>query len=188
MEKEDFATGRENSIRVHGKVFIPFLDRTTIQQRIEELGVELTVRYQGKNPVFLGVLNGAFVFCADLLRACKMECEVAFIRMASYRGMHSSGDIVTVLGLDKEISGRHVIIVEDIIDTGRTMSRLISDLKANNPASVAVVSLLFKPEALEAPLDIDFTGFEIPNKFVLGYGLDYDSIGRNLPDLYQLGE
>lgn len=188
MEKEDFAVGREQSIQVHGKIFVPFIDRVTIQERIAELGVELTERYRRRNPVFLGVLNGAFVFCADLLRACKMECEVAFIRMSSYRGMHSSGDIITVLGLDKEISGRHVIIVEDIIDTGRTMRRLISDLKASNPASVAVVSLLFKPEALEAPLDVDFTGFEIPNKFVLGYGLDYDGIGRNLPDLYQLGE
>ena len=188
MEKGDFSTDGENSIRVHGKVFVPFLDRATIQKRVEELGKELTVRYEGKNPVFLGVLNGAFVFCADLLRACKMECEVAFLRMASYRGMQSSGNIVTVLGLDKDISGRHIIIVEDIIDTGRTMSRLISDLRGNSPASVAVVSLLFKPEALEAPLNIDFTGFEIPNKFVLGYGLDYDGIGRNLPDLYQLGE
>lgn len=176
------------AIWVHEKMFVPFLDHLTIQRRIEELGAEITARYAGEVPVFLGVLNGAFVFCADLLRACQLECEVAFLRMASYRGMHSSGDIVTVLGLDKEIYGRHVIIVEDIIDTGRTMSRLIKDLRAKNPESVAIASLLFKPEALEAPLEIDFLGFEIPNKFVLGYGLDYDGIGRNLPGIYQLGE
>ncbi len=187
MEK-DYDTGRQESILVHGKVFVPFLEREAIQKRIEELGLEITAKYAGKAPIFLGVLNGAFVFCADLLRACKLECEVAFLRMASYRGMHSSGDIVTVLGLDREISGRHVIIVEDIVDTGRTMSRLMQDLQAQNPESVAIVSLLFKPTALEAPLEIDFLGFEIPNKFVLGYGLDYDGIGRNLPDLYQLGE
>lgn len=187
MEK-DCDTGRQDSILVHGKVFVPFLDRAAIQKRIEELGLEITAKYAGKAPIFLGVLNGAFVFCADLLRACKLECEVAFLRMASYRGMHSSGDIVTVLGLDREISGRHVIIVEDIVDTGRTMSRLMRDLQAQSPESVAIVSLLFKPTALEAPLEIDFLGFEIPNKFVLGYGLDYDGIGRNLPDLYQLGE
>jgi len=179
---------QNTAIRVHEKIFVPFLDHLTIQRRIEELGAEITVRYAGKVPVFLGVLNGAFVFCADLLRACQLECEVAFLRMASYRGMHSSGDIVTVLGLDKEISGRHVIIVEDIIDTGRTMSRLMSDLRAQDPESIAIASLLFKPEALESPLEIDFLGFEIPNKFVLGYGLDYDGIGRNLPGLYQLGE
>ena len=187
MEK-DSDTGRQESILVHGKIFVPFLEREAIQKRIEELGLEITAKYAGKAPIFLGVLNGAFVFCADLLRACKLECEVAFLRMASYRGMHSSGDIVTVLGLDREISGRHVIIVEDIVDTGRTMSRLMQDLQAQNPESVAIVSLLFKPTALEAPLEIDFLGFEIPNKFVLGYGLDYDGIGRNLPDLYQLGE
>lgn len=175
-------------IRVHQKEFVPFLHNTSIQKRVGELGMEIAGLYAGKMPLFLSILNGAFVFTADLLRACPLECEVAFLRMASYRGMHSTGDVITILGLDKEIAGRHVIIVEDIIDTGRTMTRLMTDLRMKNPASIAVASLLSKPDALETPLHIDFLGFEIPEKFVLGYGLDYDGIGRNLPDIYQLLE
>lgn len=181
-------TSSQQVIEVHQRKFVPFLDRATIQKRVEELGLEIAGRYAGKVPVFLSILNGAFVFSADLLRACPLECEVAFLRMASYRGMQSTGDIVTVLGLDKDISSRDVIIVEDIIDTGRTMSRLLDDLSKKEPASIAVATLLSKPDALETPLKIDFLGFEIPEKFVLGYGLDYDGIGRNLPDIYQLWE
>ncbi|MEY4134432.1 MAG: hypoxanthine phosphoribosyltransferase [Saprospiraceae bacterium] len=179
---------RQQVIRVHQREFVTFLHNTSIQKRVEELGREIAGQYAGKMPLFLSILNGAFVFTADLLRACPIECEVAFLRMASYRGMHSTGDVVTVLGLDKAIAGRHVIIVEDIIDTGRTMTRLMADLGAERPASIAIAALLSKPDALETPLNIDFLGFEIPEKFVLGYGLDYDGIGRNLPDIYQLAE
>lgn len=181
-------TLKNQRIQVHQRDFVPFLDREMIGQRVREMGAEIAEKYAGKVPLFLSVLNGAFVFAADLVRACSLDCEVAFIRLSSYRGIQSTGDILTVLGLDIDIAARPVIIIEDIIDTGRTMHRLLGDLRAKDPESLAIAALLFKPEALEIPLDIDFLGFEIPNKFVLGYGLDYDGIGRNLPDIYQLSE
>jgi hypoxanthine phosphoribosyltransferase len=166
-------TGRPTDVWVHGRKFSPYIDRHAIEARVEEMGKEITRVYAGRQPFFLGVLNGAFVFISDLVRACHLECEVGFIRLSSYSGMQSSGEVRTLLGVNAEIKDRPVIVVEDIIDSGRTMTLLLQDLQQY---------------ALEVPLDVRFVGFEIPNTFVLGYGLDYDGIGRNLPEIYQLNE
>lgn len=189
MEGNTSLSGTEGAaVWVHGKKFVPYLNEDAIRSRIRVLGAEIAVRYAGKQPFFLGVLNGAFVFIADLVRACNLECEVGFIRLSSYEGMQSVGQVRTLLGLDVDITGRPVIVVEDIIDSGRTMSKLLADLHHMNPESVEVAALLLKPEAIEVEVPVHFLGFEIPNKFVVGYGLDYDGIGRNLSEIYQLSE
>ena len=176
----------KKSVVAHGLVFRPLIAPSAIQQRVAELGRELDRRYEGSNPVFLAVLNGAFIFAADLMRACSFDCEVAFIRLSSYRGSRSTGEVKQVIGLQEDIRGRPVIIVEDIVDSGRTLTTFLPDLLGMEPASVEIATLLLKPEMLEFPIQVDYTGFEIPSSFVIGYGLDYDGLGRNLPGIYQL--
>ncbi|MBK7475145.1 MAG: hypoxanthine phosphoribosyltransferase [Haliscomenobacter sp.] len=173
---------------VHGRRFRLFLDEETIQSRIRDLGREIADKHRGAVPFFIGILNGAFMFTADLVRACDLECEVGFLRLSSYSGMSSSGKVQTLFGLDAEIKDRPVIVVEDIIDTGRTMAALLQDLLSHQPASLEVAALLSKPDAMEAPVAIDFLGFSVPNRFVVGYGMDYDGIARNLPSIYHLDE
>ncbi len=168
--------------------FEPSITSIQINERIKNIGEQITAKYKGKKPLFIGVLNGAFIFIADLIRQCDIECEVAFVRLSSYKGTQSSGKIETVYGLEMSIENRHIIVVEDIIDSGRTLNYFISYLKKQNPASVELAALLLKPESLLFPVEVDYLGFEIPDKFVIGYGLDYDGLGRNLPDIYQLKE
>lgn len=175
-----------DQIKLYDLHFKPFLDEATIRRRVESLGRELEGIYADKRPIFLGVLNGAFIFAADLLRACNFECELSFIKLSSYSGTGSSGDVVTRIGLESNLEGRHVVIVEDIIDSGLTMHRFLPELHALKPASVAIVALLVKPEAMEYEIPVDFHGFDIPVKFVVGYGLDYNGLGRNLKDIYEL--
>ncbi len=175
-------------MRLHDLEFVPFLSAEDLKQRVEEMGAALTADYQGRTPLLLGVLNGAFIFAADLMRACQMDCEMSFIRLASYAGTASSGSVATVIGLREDVRGRDVIIVEDIVDSGRTLHEFLPDLWKLEPASVRIAALLVKPEALEFEVKIDYTGFEIPSKFVVGYGLDYDGLGRNLADIWQLGD
>ncbi len=177
---------KEELIRVGDLQFKPFLPANVIQDRIKALGKALTIRYGDKKPVFLGVLNGAFMFAADLVRACPFECELSFIKLSSYRGMRSSGEVQQLIGLDRSIAGRHVILVEDIIDSGLTMFRFLPELRKLEPASVSIVSLLVKPDQVLHKIPVDYVGFEIPSVFVLGYGMDYEGLGRNLPDLYQV--
>lgn len=172
----------------HDLLFQEMINTGVIQQRVQELGAAITAKYAGKNPLFIGILNGAFIFTADLMRACPMPCEVDFVRIASYEGMQSTGKINLIMELKSKIKDRHVIIVEDIIDTGKTLHHFIKELQKREPASIAIASLLLKPDALEYALDIEFLGFEIPNKFVIGYGLDYDEQGRHLEGVYQLVE
>lgn len=176
------------TFKAHDLLFAEMIDTATIQQRVQELGVALTEKYSDKNPLFIGILNGAFIFAADLMRACAMPCEVDFVRISSYAGMQSTGQITLLMELKTEIKDRHVVLVEDIIDTGRTLHCFIQELQKREPASISIASLLLKPEALEYALDIEFLGFEIPNKFVIGYGLDYDEQGRHLGGVYQLVE
>ena len=177
----------ENNIRVHDLYFQPFLSEEEIQNRVKELGIILHQKYAGKNPVFLGVLNGAFIFAADLIRACNFDSETSFIKLSSYRGLKSSGEVSELIGLEVDVMDRPVIIVEDIIDSGKTLSNFIPELQKMGPESVEVVSLLIKPEALEHEIPAHYyIGFEIPTLFVVGYGLDYDGLGRNLPSIYQL--
>ena len=178
----------KKSVKVHDLEFDLFISEAQIQQRIHEIGAELTQKYVGKKPLFLGVLNGSFLFAADLVRACDMECEISFVKVSSYAGLHSTGEVRTLLGLETNISGRPLIIVEDIVDSGKTMYELLPGIRKKSPASVEIVSLFMKPEALEYPLDVAYVGFSIPNKFIVGYGLDYDGLGRNLSDVYRLRE
>lgn len=172
----------------HNLLFEEMIGAVAIQERVQALGAALTAKYSDKNPLFIGILNGAFIFAADLLRACNMACEVDFVRISSYAGLQSTGKISLVMELKMDIKDRHVILVEDIIDTGKTLHYFIQELQKREPASIAIASLLLKPEALEHPLDIEYLGFEIPNKFVIGYGLDYDEQGRQLGGVYQLVE
>ena len=175
-------------ITVNNLQFKPFIAAETIQQRIEELGMVLRERYAGQRPLFIGILNGAFIFTADLVRAAELECEVTFMRLSSYAGLQSTGQVTTNMGLDIEIKDRHVILVEDIIDSGRTLYELTKNMREQGPASVAIATLLLKPDALQFPLEADFVGFSIPSKFVIGYGLDYNQAGRELKEIYQLAE
>jgi len=176
----------KKTIDLHDLTFEPFIESPEIARRVEEMGHQISEKYTGQRPLFLSVLNGAFVFAADLLRACDLECELAFVRLASYEGTGSSGNVKTVLGLDIPIKGRPVIVVEDIVDSGRTLHHFMAYLQKMKPASIALATLLHKPSALKFPVKIDYLGFEIPDKFVVGYGLDYDGLGRNLKDIYQL--
>jgi len=172
-------------IIAHDLSFEPFISEAEIAAKIAQLGLQIRQQYEGKRPLFLGVLNGAFVFAADLVRAADIECEVTFVRLASYEGTTSTGRVSTVLGLDFEVRNRHIIVVEDIVDSGRTLYHFMADLQKMGPASVSLAVLLHKPEALKHPVKIDFLGFEIPDKFVVGYGLDYNGLCRNLPSIYQ---
>lgn len=175
-------------IHIRDKSFVPFLSAKTLKARILELAQELNTDYRDKDPLFIGVLNGAFVFLSDLFKCIEIPCEVTFVRVSSYQSMNSTGQVKQILGLQEDIQNRHIILVEDIVDTGLTMQQITQQILGLQPASLAIVTLLHKPEALEAEIDLDYVGFEIENKFVVGYGLDYDGQGRNLDAVYVLAE
>ena len=175
-----------NTIHVHDLDFELYLTADIIQRKIAALALEIEQDYFGKEPLFIGVLNGAFMLVADLLRHCNLRSEITFVKLNSYAGTESTEDVKTIIGLDQELKDRHVIVVEDIIDTGRTMHHFLRNVQQLKPASVKLVSLLAKPEAMKYPVQIDYLGFEVPNLFVVGYGLDYDGLARNLNDIYQL--
>lgn len=176
-------------VNLHDKTFQIFISEEDIQRRVSELGSALRMKYEGKRPLFISVLNGAFIFAADLVRAYQEECEVAFVRLSSYEGTSSTGNVMTILGLDVEtVRDREVIILEDIIDSGKTLNEFSKTLHSYEPASLAIVTCFFKPDALQFQVPIDLVGFKIPTKFIVGYGLDYDGLGRNLPAIYQLKE
>lgn len=177
-----------SQVRVHDKYFEPYLDEETIAGRVQEMAKRLDDEYAGKKPLFIAILNGSFMFAADLFRTLSIDAEICFIKLASYKGSKSTGHVITAIGLDTDIIDRHVIIIEDIVDTGKTLTEFLPQLEHQQPASLKIVALLHKPDATVYPLQIDYLGFTIPNKFVVGYGLDYDGLGRNLPALYQLAE
>jgi hypoxanthine phosphoribosyltransferase len=174
------------NIKLHDKTFEPYLDKSTIEKRVLEISAEITKAYADEKPIFLVVLNGAFIFASDLLKQLNFDCEIHFIKLSSYEGMNTTGDIKTVIGLTENIENRTVIIIEDIIDTGNTLYHLVPELKKSRPKNIAICTLLQKTEALTVDLKAEFIGFEIPNRFVVGYGLDYDNLGRNYPMIYQL--
>jgi hypoxanthine phosphoribosyltransferase len=155
-----------------------------IKARVRELAQQMSRDLEGKNPLFLAVLNGAFIFAADLMREMTIPCEISFVKLASYQGTTSTGKITEVMGINEDLSGREIIIVEDIVDTGLTMKRMIETLGTRNPANVHICSLLLKPEKLKVDLNVEYVAMEIPNDFIVGYGLDYDQQGRNLRDIY----
>ncbi len=173
-------------ITLKDKKFEVYLNSGVIKTRINQIGEEITRNFQGKEIVILGVLNGSFIFFADLCRAIDLPLVCSFIKLSSYHGTVSSGEIRSVLGLDHDLKGKHVIIVEDIVDSGLSMDYVLRTLSDHYPAHISIVALLFKPDAFRFNYAIDYVGFEIPNKFVVGYGLDYEGLGRNLPDIYQL--
>lgn len=173
-------------VAAHDLTFEPFISEAEIAMAVKRIGDAIRQGFQHKRPLFLCVLNGAFVFAADLVRAAAIESEIAFVRLSSYEGTASTGKISTVLGLDLDVRDRHIIVVEDIVDSGRTLHHFMAELRSKSPASLSLAVLLFKPEAVQMPVEIDYLGFEIPNKFVVGYGLDYNGLCRNLPSIYQL--
>ena len=173
-----------NTIKVKDLEFTESIPREEIQKRVAELARQISKDMEGKNPLFVAVLNGSFVFAADLIRGVDTPCEITFIRLASYVGTESSGNVQELMGLKEDISGRSVVVVEDIIDSGLTMKGLIDSLKKQNPAEIRIASLLVKPGNMKVELDIPYCCFRIPNDFIVGYGLDYDGFGRNLADIY----
>ena len=175
-------------IEVFNKKFVPYITAQQIDEQIKRLGEELNKDYAGKNPLFIAILNGSFMFASDLFKELTVEAEICFIKLASYKGTKSTGNVITSIGLDESLKDRHVIIVEDIVDTGKTLHEFLPQLHNQQPASLKIASLLHKPEALTHPIKIDYLGFSVPNKFLLGYGLDFDGLGRNLKEIYQLIE
>ena len=175
-------------IKVHDKTFVPYLPEALILEKVKELAEQLDKDYAGKKPLFIAILNGSFMFTSDLFKYLSIEAEICFIKLASYKGTKSTGHVITAIGLDTDITDRHVVILEDIIDTGKTMNEFLPQLRNQHPASLKTAILLHKPDATVFPIDIDYCCFSIPNKFVLGYGLDYDGLGRNIRELYRLDD
>lgn len=177
-----------NTVQVRDKQFALYIPEEKITQRVKELAAQMNADLADKDPLFLVVLSGSFVFAADLLREITIPCEISFIRVASYEGTTSTGQVKQLLGLAESIKGRTVVIVEDIIDSGKTMQELLRMLEEKEPAEVYISSLLVKPGNLKVDLDIPYRCFDIENDFIVGYGLDYDQEGRNLRSIYQVVE
>ena len=176
----------EKTIQVLDKKFKPYITAETIQQRVKELAEKINERFAHDKPIFLAILNGSFMFAADLMKHVNIASEISFVKLASYQGTQSTGQVKTLVGLDINIKDRTVIIVEDIVDTGKTLSEFLPVLKGFQPKQILISTLLFKPAALKHDLKVDYNCFEVPNDFLVGYGLDYDGYGRNLPAIYQL--
>lgn len=173
-------------ITLHDCNFNTYIYEEEIIARVSILAEQIDQNYKGKNPLFLAVLNGSFMFAADLLKRISIPCEISFIRLSSYQDMESTGKVKEVLGLKEDVFGRHVIVLEDIVDTGHTVHGLLEQLQAKSPASVEVATLLMKPECLQHKLEVKYIARSIPNDFVVGYGLDYNGLGRNLRDIYKI--
>jgi len=173
-------------IKVHDKNFETFLSEETIQKRVKEIATAINTDYKGKKPLFIGILNGSFMFASDLFKNLTVDAEICFIKLISYQGTKSTGNVVTSIGLMEDLHGRDVVLIEDIVDTGKTLHDFLPGLLHQQPASMKIAALLHKPDATAFPLTIDYLAFSIPNKFVIGYGLDYDGLGRNLKEIYQL--
>ncbi len=176
------------TIHVHDKDFEPYLSEGKIEERIREMAKQINRDYDGKKPLFIAILNGSFMFASDLFKYLSIEAEICFIKLASYKGTKSSGHVITAIGLDIDLIGRHVVILEDIVDTGKTLSEFLPQLEHQQPASLRIAALLHKPDATVYPIAVDYLGFAVPNKFLLGYGLDYDGLGRNISSIYKLIE
>ena len=173
-------------VKIHDKEFRVSIREAEIQKRIAALGEEISRDWTGRRPLFVAVLNGSFLFAADLLKHVTCECEITFVRVSSYAGTKSTGQVRNLIGLNEPVEGRVIILVEDIVDSGDTVVFLLNELKKERPAEIKIASLLLKPKALKHDLKVDYTGFEVPNDFLVGYGLDYDGLGRNLNDIYTL--
>ena len=172
------------SIQIKDKKFAISITEEQILKEVDRVAEEINRDLKDKNPLFLSVLNGSFMFTADLMKRITIPCEISFVKLVSYQGTSSTGKITEVIGVNEDISGRCVVIVEDIVDTGLTMQRLLETLGTRNPKEIHIASLLVKPEKLQVPLNIKYAAMNIPNDFIVGYGLDYDGLGRNYKDIY----
>lgn len=176
------------TVQLHDKKFSSHISASEIDRIVQNVASKINADLAGKNPLFVCVLNGVFLFAADLLRKIETPCEVSFIKVSSYEGTASSGEVKTQIGLKEDIRGRTIVLVEDIIDSGNTIAKLLPILESQQPEQIKIVTLLFKPSAFKRDFKVDYTGMEIPNDFVVGYGLDYNGLGRNLPDIYKIVE
>ena len=177
-----------DTIKIKDKNFTVSISEEKILKEVERLAAQISRDLEGKNPLFLGILNGSFMFAADLFRRITIPAEISFVKLASYEGTASTGVIKEVIGLSENITGRTIVVVEDIVDTGCTMQKLLENLGTRSPESIHVCTLLLKPEKLKVPLNVEYVALEIPNDFIVGYGLDYDGFGRNLKDIYTVVE
>lgn len=177
-----------DTIRIHDKEFVKTISREEIEGEVKRLAAQINKDYAGKRPLLLGVLNGCFMFVSELMKNLNIECEVSFVKLSSYQGTNSTGVIREVLGLSESITGRDVIVVEDIVDTGYTMQNMLETLGTREPNSIEIASLFVKPARLKVPVNVKYSAFTIPDRFIVGYGLDYDGLGRNLPDIYDVEE
>lgn len=173
-------------IEIHGKTFIPYIAFEEIEHSIKRIAREIHEDYKNETPIFVGVLSGVVMFMSDFLKHYPGKCEISFLKLTSYEGTASTGEVKVGLDIPIDITDRHVIILEDIVDTGNTLTELNRLLLAKNPKSLKIATLLFKPDAFKKDLKVDLIGMSIPDKFVVGYGLDFDGLGRNLPDIYQI--
>ncbi len=176
------------TIHIHDKDFIPYLSQTEIEEAVKNLGEQLSIEYAGKFPLFIPILNGSFMFAAELFKHINIACEICFIKLASYKGTTSAGHVITSIGLDTDVKEKHVIVLEDILDTGKTLSLFLPQIQNQQPKSLKIAAMLHKPEATVHEIKPDYNCFKIPNKFVVGFGLDYNGLGRNIPSIYQLKE
>ena len=176
------------SIKINDKRFRVSIPEAEIKRRIKEVAGQISKDLEGKTPLFLGVLNGSFIFAADLMREMTIPCEISFVKLASYQGTTSTGKVTEVIGINEDLLGRTVVIVEDIVESGATMKRMIEQLGTRNPESVRICTLFFKPDKLKEDLNLDYVAFRIPDDFIVGYGLDYDQAGRGLRDVYSIIE
>ena len=177
-----------DTVKIKDKSFRVSIPEAEIKERVKALAEQMSKDLEGKNPIFLGVLNGSFIFAADLMREMTVPCEISFVKLASYQGTTSTGKVREVLGINENLSGRTVVIVEDIVESGQTMKQMIESLGTRNPESVRICTLFFKPEKLKEELNLDYVAFSIPDDFIVGYGLDYDGLGRELKDVYTIVE
>ena len=177
-----------DTVKIKDKSFRVSIPEAEIKQRVKALAEQMSKDLEGKNPIFLAVLNGAFIFAADLMREMTIPCEISFVKLASYQGTTSTGKVKEVFGINENLSGRTVVIVEDIVESGQTMKQMIESLGTRNPESVRICTLFFKPEKLKEDLNLDYVAFRIPDDFIVGYGLDYDGLGRELKDVYTIVE
>lgn len=175
-----------DTVKIKDKTFRVSMPEAQIKWRVKELAQQISKDMEGKNPLFLAVLNGSFIFAADLMREMTIPCEISFVKLASYQGTMSTGKVKEMIGINEDLAGRTVIILEDIVETGQTIKQMIESLGTRNPKAVHICTLFFKPERLTTDLQLDYVAFEIPNDFIVGYGLDYDQHGRGLKDLYTL--
>lgn len=173
-------------MKIKDKTFEIFISENKINQRVKELAFQISKNYQGQELIILPILNGAFLFASDLIKEITIPCQLSFVKVASYEGTSSCGEVKSLIGLNKDLKDMNVLIIDDIVDTGLTMSSVVAQVQALKPSSIEIATLLLKPEALQKQLELKYVGFTIPNNFVVGYGLDYDGYGRNLKDIYQV--